>query len=66
MKHGHDVALAAPDFARGLLSLPKHDFRKFDIDKSSLMPSYQERLSPTEVDDLVAYLWSLQPSVAAQ
>jgi putative heme-binding domain-containing protein len=48
------------DFTRGLLSLAKHDFRKFDIDKSSLMPSYKERLSPSEVDDLVAYLWSLQ------
>ncbi len=54
------------DFARGLLSLSKHDFRKFEISKSSLMPSYQGRLSPAEVDDLVAYLWSLQPLVAAQ
>jgi len=59
-------AVQVLDFARGLLSLSKHDFRKFEIDKSSLMPSYQRRLSPAEVDDLVAYLWSLQPPVAAQ
>lgn len=48
------------DFARGLTTLSKHDFRKFDIDKSSVMPSYQGRLSDSEVNDLVAYLWSLK------
>jgi len=48
------------DFTRGLQSLAKRDFRKFDIDKSSVMPSYQGRLSQNEVTDLVAYLWSLQ------
>ena len=48
------------DFAKGLTTLSKHDFRKFDIDKSSVMPSYQGRLSESEVNDLVAYLWSLK------
>jgi len=53
------------DFRRGLISLVKHDFRKFEIDKSSLMPSYKEKLSASEGDDLVAYLWSQQRMVAA-
>jgi putative heme-binding domain-containing protein len=48
------------DFSKGLQTLPKHDFRKFEIDKSSTMPSYAGRLSADEVNDLVAYLWSLR------
>ena len=48
------------DFSKGLKSLSKHDFRKFDIDKTSAMPSFQGRLSDGEVNDLVAYLWSLK------
>lgn len=42
--------------AKGLLTLPKRDFRKFAIQKTSIMPAYQG----TGLDDLVAYLWSLQ------
>jgi putative heme-binding domain-containing protein len=48
------------DFSKGLTSLAKHDFRKFEIDKHSIMPSYQGKLSGNEVNDLVAYLWSLK------
>jgi len=29
------------DFSKGLASLPTHDFRKFEIDKSSIMPSFK-------------------------
>jgi putative heme-binding domain-containing protein len=50
------------DFSKGLLSLPKHNFRKFDIDKAPLMPSYKDQLTETELNDLVAYLWSLKRS----
>ena len=57
-------AVQVLDFSRGLLSLAKHDFRKFEIDKSSLMPSFKDRLSASETDDLVAYLWSLQRKAA--
>jgi putative heme-binding domain-containing protein len=46
--------------ARGLLTLPKKDFRRYQIDKTSAMPSYQGKLQPAQLDDLVAYLWSLQ------
>jgi putative heme-binding domain-containing protein len=48
------------DFSKGLKSLATHDFRKFEIDKKSIMPSYQGRLTDGELDDVVAYLWSLK------
>jgi putative heme-binding domain-containing protein len=54
----HTVQLL--DFSKGLTSLSKHDFRKFEIDKHSIMPSYQGRLTGDETNDLVAYLWSLK------
>jgi putative heme-binding domain-containing protein len=44
----------------GLMSLAKRDFRKFEIDKTSAMPSMKGQLSGSEVADLVRYLWSLQ------
>jgi cytochrome c oxidase cbb3-type subunit III len=44
--------------AKGLVTLPKRDFRKFEIKKTSAMPAFQG--SPAELQDLVAYLWSLQ------
>jgi cytochrome c oxidase cbb3-type subunit III len=48
------------DFTKGLKSLSKQDFQTFGIDKTSAMPSYKDRLSEAEVNDLVAYLWSLK------
>ena len=39
------------DFSKGLKSLPTHDFRKFEIDKKSIMPSYQGRLTDSELND---------------
>jgi putative heme-binding domain-containing protein len=43
-----------------------HGFRKLDLQKlekipgKSVMPSFEDRLSPTQLDDLVAYLASLK------
>lgn len=54
------------DFSRGLRSLSKHDFRKFEIDKASVMPSFTGQLRENEVNDLVAYLWSLQRQRGSQ
>jgi cytochrome c oxidase cbb3-type subunit III len=54
------------EFKRGLLSLPKQDFKKFEIDKSSIMPFYKDRLSEAEVNDLLSYLWSMQRQGAAK
>lgn len=48
------------DFSKGLRSLATRDFRRFRIEKTSIMPSYKDRLSEGEVDDLVSYLWSLK------
>jgi cytochrome c oxidase cbb3-type subunit III len=48
------------DFAKGLTSLSKHDFRRFEIDRHSIMPSFEGRLNGNEINDLIAYLWSLQ------
>jgi cytochrome c oxidase cbb3-type subunit III len=58
----HSVQLL--DFNQGLRSLSKQNVRKFDIDKSSVMPSYRGQLSGSQVNDLVAYLWSLQRGAA--
>ncbi|HZO52712.1 MAG TPA: c-type cytochrome [Bryobacteraceae bacterium] len=46
--------------SRGLLSLPKRNFRKFEVSKASLMPSYKDKLNDAELNDIVAYLWTLQ------
>lgn len=48
------------DFQQGLQSLPKRDFNRYEVDKSSTMPSFSRQLKDDEVNDLVAYLWSLQ------
>lgn len=44
----------------GLRSLPKFEFRKFEVDRKSAMPSYEGKLGAGEIDDLVAYLVSLK------
>jgi cytochrome c oxidase cbb3-type subunit III len=47
------------DFSQGLKSLPRSEFKTYEMDKKSSMPSYKNQLSPQQVDDLVTYLWSL-------
>ena len=46
--------------AQGLVTLPRKDFRKFEVKQASTMPSYQGKVSDGELNDLVAYLWTLQ------
>lgn len=49
------------DAKSNLVSLNKASLRKLQIDaKKSVMPSFEGKLSSMEVDDLVAYLYSLQ------
>ena len=43
-----------------LWSLAKRELRDYQADKTSTMPSATETLSPEEIDDLVAYLFSLR------
>jgi putative heme-binding domain-containing protein len=52
--------------SRGLMSLPKRSFRKFEVSKTSLMPSFKGKLDDSELGDLVAYLWTLQRSRRAE
>ena len=43
-----------------LISLLKPKLKTYEAVKGSTMPSYQNRLSPEELDDLVRYLYSLK------
>lgn len=43
-----------------LLSLAKEDLEKFEVRRDSAMPSYRDRLSEKEIDDLTAYLAGLR------
>jgi len=46
------------DANEGLWSLSKKELRSIDIDDSSTMPSYAGTLTGSEIDDLVAYLFT--------
>jgi quinoprotein glucose dehydrogenase len=45
-----------------LVSLMKEDLREYTVLKTSSMPSFKDRLSPSELDDVVAYLRTLKGS----
>ena len=48
------------DADENLWSVSKRDLRDSERIESSTMPSYEDRLTNDEVDDLVAYLYSLR------
>lgn len=48
------------DFSGGLQRIERSEFKDFGIDRSSIMPSYKGKLSDAELDDLVAFLASLE------
>ena len=50
------------DASRGLVSIPRSEFKDYGVDKDSIMPSYKTTLTAAELDDLVAYLASLKTS----
>jgi putative heme-binding domain-containing protein len=50
------------DSEERLVSLIKADLREYTISTTSTMPSYKEKLSGAELDDLVAYLRKLKGS----
>ncbi|MBV8820175.1 MAG: c-type cytochrome [Acidobacteriaceae bacterium] len=50
------------DFSQHLHSLSKSDLKTYDIEKTSRMPSYRDKLSDEQVSQLVAYLSSLRPA----
>ncbi|MGD0909146.1 MAG: c-type cytochrome, partial [Candidatus Acidiferrales bacterium] len=45
-----------------LVSLMKADLREYVVIKTSTMPSYKDKLSPKEMADIMAYLFSLKGS----
>jgi putative heme-binding domain-containing protein len=49
------------DMAEKLQSVQKKDLAKFGVEKKSKMPSFKASLTERELEDLVAYLWSLRP-----
>ena len=49
-----------------LWSFPKNQITGYERIETSTMPSYDQRLTESELDDLVAYLFSLRREVAPQ
>jgi putative heme-binding domain-containing protein len=49
------------DRAARLHSYEKADLKNYAIDKRSTMPSYRDKLSPQQLDDVLAYLLSQRP-----
>ena len=50
------------DFESGLQMFERSDLKDFGVDRGSIMPSYKGKLNEAELDDLVAYLASLERS----
>src|SRR5437867_4751027 len=50
------------DSEERLVSLEKAALREYTVMKTSSMPSYKDKLSPAELDDIVAYLRTLKGS----
>ena len=44
-----------------LLSYTKTDLKEYGFETKSPMPSFKDKLSPVELQDVVAYLWTLKP-----
>ena len=61
LRMGEDTfSVRVIDADANLWSFQKGDLRSFERIESSTMPSYEETLTASEVDDLVAYLYSLR------
>ena len=52
------------DSQERLISVIKSDLEEYDLDKNSVMPSFERKLSQREIDDLVNYLATLKPKGA--
>ncbi len=50
------------DWEAGLQTVERSDIKDFGIDRGSIMPSYKGKLSEAELDDLIAFLASLERS----
>lgn len=45
---------------KGLVTAARRNFREYAPSKKSAMPSYKGKIGDKDLDDLLAYLWSLQ------
>jgi quinoprotein glucose dehydrogenase len=45
---------------RGLVTVARRNFREYEASKKSQMPSYKGKIGDKDLNDLLAYLWSLQ------
>ncbi len=52
------------DSQERLISVIKSDLEEYDLDKNSVMPSFERKLNQREIDDLVNYLATLKPKGA--
>ena len=48
------------DFEKGLTTIPRDAIADYGVESGSIMPSYKDRLSSAELDDIVSYLASLK------
>lgn len=55
-------AIQMLDFKDGLQMVQRSDFKDFGIDRGSIMPSYKDKLNGSELEDVVAFLASLERS----
>ena len=53
-------SLRIMDVNEELYSFSKDRLKEWNIDKSSTMPSYQGKFTDSELEDLVAFLFSLR------
>ena len=53
-------SLRIMDLNEELYSFPKTTLREWKIEKASTMPSYQGKFTPSELEDIVAFLFSLR------
>jgi len=58
-RHRDDFSVVLQDFSGKIYSFERSSLRSVTADRSSLMPSYDGRFSPTEMNDLLAYLFTL-------
>ncbi|HKD08945.1 MAG TPA: c-type cytochrome [Bryobacteraceae bacterium] len=54
------------DFDRGLTTISRDAIADYGVEAGSMMPSYKDKLSASELDDVVSYLASLQRGKEAQ
>ena len=53
-------SLRIMDVKEELYSFPKNTLKEWNIDKASTMPTYQGKFTASELEDIIAFLFSLR------